>query len=85
MPTVTLLVAQPDISGTFPAYLLIDDLQTCDLVVGHPPFPLPDLPFRMFWSARLSEDSANWWIRTVLIAALESIPARVNKLAADIR
>ena len=51
------------------------DVKTYGLVARRPPLDLPDVTFRFFWSARLTVDPGNIWLRKVVIGAYETLCA----------
>ena len=56
------------------------DIRTYGLVWRRPPVELPDITFRFFWSARLTADPANRWLREIVIGAYETLCAEAGRL-----
>ena len=74
------LLARTNMLGTTVAPFIAEDLQTYGLIAKRPPVDLPDITFRFFWSARLSQDPGGKWLRSVVIAAYEAVQDRAEKL-----
>lgn len=80
----------PNWSSVLPALLETDMLSNmvpialCDspdwgkLQVFEAPLPLPQLTFRIFWSARTEGDPAQRWIREILIESFKAVYARAD-------
>lgn len=66
--------------GTTVAPFIAEDLKTYGLIAKRPPVDLPDITFRFFWSARLSQDPGGQWLRSVVIAAYEAVQDRAERL-----
>ncbi|SMX32736.1 Nodulation protein D 2 [Maliponia aquimaris] len=49
------------------------DITTYGLVWRPPPVDLPTITFRFFWSARLTADPGNRWLREIVIGAFEAL------------
>ena len=56
------------------------DIRTYGLVWRRPPVDLPDITFRFFWSARLTADPGNRWLRETVIGAYETLCAETSAL-----
>jgi DNA-binding transcriptional LysR family regulator len=70
------LLARTDMLGTTVPFFMVGDMETYDLIAKRPPVDLPDITFRFFWSARLSEDPGQKWLRSVIIGAYEATQKR---------
>ncbi|MCU9847447.1 LysR family transcriptional regulator [Defluviimonas sp. WL0024] len=81
---VASILAQSDFLATFPAMLLAWDMEAYGLRALRPPVALDPVPVRFFWSARLANDAAGSWIRSVVIEAYRRLQAEAEaKLAPD--
>lgn len=67
------LLARTNMLATILKPFLGDDVKTYGLVARQPPVDLPDITFRFFWSARLSADPGNRWLRTIVIGAFQKL------------
>lgn len=74
------LLARTNMLGTTVAPFIAEDLRTYGLIAKRPPVDLPDITFRFFWSARLSQDPGGQWLRSVVIAAYEAVQDRAERL-----
>ena len=61
------LLAGTNMLGTFPPITMIDDIEIYRLRALKPPVPLAPFSSRFFWSSRLANDSANRWIRGIVL------------------
>lgn len=66
------LLARSNMLATNVKPFLGADTETYGLVARRPPVDLPDITFSFFWSARLTADPGNKWIRRIVIAAYEA-------------
>ncbi|MEO9651843.1 MAG: LysR family transcriptional regulator [Roseobacter sp.] len=73
------LLARTNMLGTTVPLFMADDMKTYRLIAKHPPIDLPDITFRFFWSARLSQDPGGKWLRSIVIDAYN----RINEQALD--
>lgn len=67
------LLARTNMLGTTVQFFMVEDARTYGLIAKRPPVDLPELTFRFFWSARLSQDPGSKWLRSVVIDAYEAI------------
>jgi len=67
------LLARTNMLGTTVPLFMAEDKTTYGLIAKRPPVDLPDITFRFFWSARLSQDPGSKWLRSVVIGAYEAI------------
>ena len=67
------LLARTNMLGTTAPLFMANDMKTYGLIAKRPPVDLPDITFRFFWSARLSEDPGSKWLRSTVIEAYERI------------
>jgi len=58
------------------------DIRTYGLIWRRPPVEMPQVTFRFFWSARLTEDSGNRWLRGLVIGAYEALCAEAAAMEA---
>ncbi|SLN17518.1 HTH-type transcriptional regulator LeuO [Roseisalinus antarcticus] len=70
------------IANQLPVFMA-GDIERFDLAVLQPPVALPDLTMRFFWSARLSADSANRWIRGIVINAFREVATQAEGAVAE--
>ncbi|MCK0149538.1 LysR family transcriptional regulator [Marivita sp. S6314] len=70
------LLARTNMLGTSAQLFMVEDTRTYGLLAKRPPVDLPDITFRFFWSARLSQDPGGKWLRSLVIAAYETIHER---------
>ena len=78
------LLARTNMLGTTVPLFMADDMKTYGLIAKRPPVDLPDITFRFFWSARLSQDPGGKWLRSIVINAYEQINAMaLDALGAD--
>lgn len=70
------LLSRTNMLGTSVQMFMVDDVRTYGLIAKCPPVDLPDITFRFFWSARLSQDPGSKWLRSIVIAAYETIHER---------
>lgn len=78
------LLARTNMLGTTVPLFMADDVKTYGLIAKSPPVDLPDITFRLFWSARLSQDPGGKWLRSTVIDAYQHINERaLNTLGAD--
>lgn len=63
------LLARTNMLGTTVPLFMTDDMKTYGLIAKRPPVDLPDITFRFFWSARLSQDPGDKWLRSIVIDA----------------
>lgn len=70
------LLARTNMLGTTVQLFMVEDVPTYGLLAKNPPVDLPDITFRFFWSARLSQDPSGKWLRSLVIAAYETIHER---------
>lgn len=70
------LLSRTNMLATSVHMFMVDDVRTYDLIAKCPPVDLPDISFRFFWSARLSQDPGSKWLRSSVIAAYERIHER---------
>lgn len=75
------LLARTDMLGTSVPLFMAGDAETYDLIAKRPPVDVPDVTFRFFWSARLSEDPGLKWLRTTVLGAYEALSARAQPSA----
>lgn len=61
------LLANSDMLGTFPTLLLAPEMEVHGLRALVPPVAISPFRVRFFWSARLTNDPANRWIRNIVI------------------
>ena len=54
-----------------------------DLQVFEPPLALPDLTFRIMWSARLDGDPAIVWLRTIVVQSINAVLDRAEEKLGD--
>ncbi|NNL35327.1 MAG: LysR family transcriptional regulator [Silicimonas sp.] len=73
------LLARTNMLGTSVPLFMADDVKTYGLIAKRPPLELPDIVFRFFWSARLAQDPANKWLRSIVIGAYETVHKRSVK------
>lgn len=73
------LLARTNMHGTTVPLFMADDMKTYGLIAKRTPVDLPDITFRFFWSARLSQDPGGKWLRSTVIDAYDC----VNKTALD--
>ena len=69
------LLARSNMLATNVKPFLGADMATYGLVARRPPVDLPDITFRFFWSARLTADPGNAWLRRIVIGAYETLCA----------
>lgn len=74
------LLAHTDMLGTSVQLFMGDDAKTYGLISKCPPVSMPDITFRFFWSARLSQDPGCKWLRSLVISAYETIHERTTRL-----
>ena len=67
------LFARTNMLGTTVPLFMADDMKTYGLIAKRPPVDLPDITFRFFWSARLSQDPGGKWLRSIVIEAYDRI------------
>ncbi|WP_309679444.1 LysR substrate-binding domain-containing protein [Polaromonas sp.] len=60
------LLAQTDLLATLPVVAMHEALERFGLCALPTPFPVPPLPHRFVWSARLASDPALRWLRAIL-------------------
>ncbi|SHH21028.1 LysR family transcriptional regulator [Marivita hallyeonensis] len=72
------LLARTNMLGTSAQLFMAQDVQTYGLIAKTPPIDLPDITFRFFWSARLSQDPGSKWLRSLVIGAYETIAERAQ-------
>lgn len=77
------LLARTNMLGTTVALFMVDDVRTYGLIAKRPPIDLPDITFRFFWSARVSQDPGLKWLRSVVIGAYEAVHERAAGLSLD--
>src|SRR6056297_1164896 len=70
------LLARTDMLGTTVPLFMVEDAATYDLIARRPPIDLPDITFRFFWRARLSQDPGVRWLKSVVIGAYEALDER---------
>ncbi len=70
------LLARTNMLGTTVPLFMAHDMKTYGLIAKRPPVDLPDITFRFFWSARLSQDPGGKWLRSTVIDAYEHINAK---------
>jgi len=70
------LLARTNMLGTTVQLFMVEDVRTYGLLAKVPPVDLPDITFRFFWSARISQDPGGKWLRSLVIAAYETIHER---------
>ena len=70
------LLARTNMLGTTVPLFMAEDQRTYGLIARRPPVDLSDITFRFFWSARLSQDPSSKWLRSVVMAAYETIEAQ---------
>ena len=78
------LLARTNMLGTTVQLFMVEDMPTYGLIAKRPPVDLPDITFRFFWSARLSQDPGSKWLRSVVIAAYETIHEKAACLSSQI-
>lgn len=69
--------------GNFIALTLLEGRGGNDLQVFEPPEPMPDLVFRVIWSAELDEDPALVWMRGIVLKTFEDLADDAQKLLSD--
>jgi DNA-binding transcriptional LysR family regulator len=74
------LVAASNMLATNVMPFLGTDIRTYGLVWRRPPVDLPDITFRFFWSARLTADPGNRWLRETVIGAYETLCAETSAM-----
>ena len=80
------LLARTNMLGTTVPLFMADDMKTYGLVAKRPPVDLPDITFRFFWSARLSQDPGGKWLRSIVIDAYDRInDMALGTLGADVK
>ena len=67
------LLASSNMLATNVKPFLGADAKTYGLVSQRPPITLPDITFRFFWSARLTADPGNIWLRDTIMGAYEKL------------
>lgn len=72
------LLARSNMLATNVKPTLAADMKTYGLVARRPPVELPDITFRFFWSARLTADPGNRWLRKIVIGAYEKVCAEAT-------
>ncbi len=78
------LLARTNMLGTTVPLFMTDDMKTYGLIAKRPPVDLPDITFRFFWSARLSQDPGDKWLRSIVIDAYNYINEKaLDALGAD--
>ncbi|WP_415919063.1 LysR family transcriptional regulator [Tateyamaria sp. SN6-1] len=78
------LLARTNMLGTTVPLFMADDMKTYGLIAKRPPVDLPDITFRFFWSARLSQDPGGKWLRSTVINAYEHVhEIALNALGAN--
>ena len=78
------LLARTNMLGTTVPLFMADDMKTYGLIAKRPPIDLPDITFRFFWSARLSQDPGGKWLRSTVIGAYDCInETALGALGAD--
>ena len=74
------LLARTDMLGTTVPPFIAEDMRTYGLIAKRPPVDLPDITFRFFWSARLSQDPGGKWLRALVIDAYRAVHDRTLEI-----
>ncbi len=74
------LLARTDMLGTTVPPFIAEDMRTYGLIAKRPPVDLPDITFRFFWSARLSQDPGGKWLRALVIDAYRAVHDRALEI-----
>lgn len=74
------LLARTDMLGTTVPPFIAEDMRTYGLIARRPPVDLPDITFRFFWSARLSQDPGGKWLRALVIDAYRAVHDRALEI-----
>ena len=67
------VLARTNMLGTTVPLFMAGQAEAHGLVAKRPPVEVPDISFRFFWSARLSEDPGIRWLRSIVIGAYETV------------
>jgi DNA-binding transcriptional LysR family regulator len=65
------LIASTDMLATLPPIGIRQGLAEFGLRVLEPPIPVPPMPVRFLWSARLRNDPGGHWFRTIVLDVFE--------------
>lgn len=67
------LLARTNMLWTTVKPFVVHDIETYGLAVVRPPVEVPNFEFRFIWSARLSADPGNQWLRDTVFGAYEKL------------
>ena len=67
------LLARTDLLATLPIVVLHESLERYRLSALPPPFPVKSMPHRFIWSARLGNDPAIRWLRSLLMQCFAEV------------